>query len=86
MMQLYPCENGDVQCIESASGYNARFIPIKNCSSEVTNELHQYYKIRNKLIGDFALYAQCYDDEDLYVQGDPFAWTNQASLQIDFKP
>ena len=59
---------------------------MKNCSSEVTSELHQFYKTRNKVKGDFALYAQCYDDQELYVQGVPFAWSKMATVGVGFWP
>ena len=37
----------------------------------------------NKEKGNFARFALCVDDdEDLYVQGDPFAWNTQASIDI----
>ena len=56
---------------------------MEDCPSEVTKELHDYYKKRNKVLGDFAKFAQCYPEtEDLFVQGDPFAWTSQASMMI----
>ena len=59
---------------------------MKNCTSEVIDELHEYYIVRNKLIGDFAKFAQCIDDEDLFIQGDPFAWNDHASIGIIFTP
>ena len=26
----------------------------------------------------------CVDDDQMYVMGDPFAWSRQANIQIDF--
>ena len=59
---------------------------MKNCTSEVIDELHEYFIIRNKLLGNFTKFAQCIDDEDFFIQGDPFAWNAQASLAIRFTP
>ena len=47
---------------------------MKNCTDEVIDELYEYFIGRNKLLGGFSKFAQCIDDEDLYIQGDPFAY------------
>ena len=44
-----------------------------------------YYSSRNKQLGEFAKYAMCLDDEELFVQGDPFSWTQQANIEITFQ-
>ena len=81
----FPCDEGNTTCIDSKDGYQERELELKNCSSEVRDELYAYYKGRNKLLGDFALYAMCVDDdEDLFIQGEPFAWNTQASFEIAF--
>ena len=54
LVQYFPCDAGNTTCLDSKDGYQKRSIKFHNCSSEVSDELHAYYKSRNKLLGDFA--------------------------------
>ena len=83
--QDFPCAADNSTCINSKIGFQSRYIEFKNCSSEVSDELHAYYKKRNKLFGDFARQPLCVNDSDLYIKGDPFSWNTQASFDIFFE-
>ena len=54
LVHFFPCDAGNTTCLDSKDGYQKRSIKFHNCSSEVSDELHAYYKSRNKLLGDFA--------------------------------
>ena len=84
LRQYQPCDEGDTACSESYPGWQYRDVALKNCSSEKTDELYEYYSSRNKIQGEFAKHAMCLDDEDLFIHGDPFSWSHQSSLEITF--
>ena len=81
LKQYFPCQKNNVTCLQSPTGYQERAIEFKKCPQTVDDEIAKYYQARNKIY-DFTDLLQCVDDTDLYIQGDPFAWSQSAQIYI----